>query len=84
MLPPCLLRDERQYRDVFRWRWFQNADPVCGVGRVRGDQTCLSSSVDTAVKGVSRGVLPPGTSKSPRRSRSMRYAAVCARLRVWN
>ena len=44
----------------------------------------FSLSVNKVVKGVSRGVLPPGTSKSPRRSRSMRYAAVCARLRIWN
>ena len=46
-------------------------------------QLAFSLSVHTAVKGLSLGVLPPGTSKSPRRSRSMRYAAVCARLRIW-
>ena len=44
----------------------------------------FSLSVDKVVKGVSRGVWPPGTSKSPRKSRSMRYAAVCARLHIWN
>ena len=46
-------------------------------------QLVFSLSVDKVVKGLSGGVVfPPGTSKSPRRSRCMRYAAVCARLRI--